>query len=78
MADEAQKRFVRFDFPPGADPGEIAAAIEAMRAKFREERKARDEAQKAQDTSPTERPFDVTRTAPPAEDGPSHPMAGGG
>ncbi len=49
-------RFVRFDFPPGAGPAEIAAAIEAMRAKYRAERKARDEARKAQDTKSQEPP----------------------
>ena len=56
MTDGKQKRLVRFDFPPGASPDEIAAAIEAMRAKYREERRARDEAQKAQDNKPQEPP----------------------
>lgn len=44
MTDDKQKRLVRFDFPPGASFKEIAEAIEAMRAKYREEKKARDEA----------------------------------
>ena len=35
--------FVRFDFPPGARPGEIAEAINAMRAKHREQKEEKDE-----------------------------------
>ncbi|MEN9666060.1 MAG: hypothetical protein RLZZ326_2423 [Planctomycetota bacterium] len=38
--------FVRFDFPPGASPEEIADAINAMRSKYREQNEARDEARK--------------------------------
>lgn len=40
---------VRFDFPPGAGPDEIAAAIEAMRAKYREEKRLSEEAQQAKE-----------------------------
>ena len=36
---------IRFDFPPGATVDQIVDAIEAMRAKYREEKRARDEAQ---------------------------------
>jgi hypothetical protein len=50
MADDEQKKPIRFDFPPGASFAEIAAALEAMRAKYREEKKARDEARKEKDT----------------------------
>lgn len=56
MSEGQPRRFVRFDFPPGAGPEEIAAAIEAMRAKYREEKEARDEARKAQDSEPQEPP----------------------
>ena len=56
MSEEQPRRFVRFDFPPGASFKEIAEAIQAMRARAREERKARDEVRTAQDNEPQEPP----------------------
>ena len=35
--------FVRFDFPPGASPNEVAEAINAMRAKHRAQKEEKDE-----------------------------------
>ena len=32
--DSGQKRFVRFDFPPGATPKEIAEALQAARERI--------------------------------------------
>lgn len=32
--DSGQKRFVRFDFPPGAMPKEIAEALQAARVRI--------------------------------------------
>ena len=44
MADEkSQEKLVRFDFPPGARPEEIAEAINAMRAKHRAQKEEKDE-----------------------------------
>jgi len=34
-----QKRFVRFDFPPGATPKEIAEALQAARVRIMAEHK---------------------------------------
>lgn len=54
--DEKAKRFVRFDFPPGAGPKEIAAAIEAARrrivAEWARKQEERDDAQRGDGTGP--------------------------
>lgn len=38
MENETQKKWVRFDFPPGATPGQIAAAIRAAGERLMRER----------------------------------------
>lgn len=38
MASEAQKTMVRFDFPAGATPEQIAAALTALRDRVRREK----------------------------------------
>ena len=40
------KNLVRFDFPPGAEPDEIAVAFQRFRAKKLAEKKAREEAER--------------------------------
>jgi hypothetical protein len=63
MADEKikdEKRFVRFDFPPGAGPAEIAAAIEAARRRL-----VADYAERQRSKGATEQSNTITRPASP-------------
>jgi hypothetical protein len=38
MSTETQKTMVRFDFPPGATPDQIAVALTALRDRVRREK----------------------------------------
>ena len=47
------KNLVRFDFPPGAEPDEIAVAFQRFRAKKLAEKKAREEAEQKKSEATT-------------------------